>query len=170
MHATLTWVDQVRRVIPSAVVQSILQNVNVFMGNATMLVELASGIFNGHSGVSARSPEQTQLMLSVAGVVQKGTELFGSINATEFHSAFVTGQSAIQSFVRLSQSVDHQKVAKLVDSASDILGAADTEHIVAVISELSRGASELIRRFSRPGTGGGIRLSLPMEDLLSIKK
>jgi hypothetical protein len=90
--------------------------------------------------------------------LQKGAELLGSISAAEFHDAFLTAHAAVQSVVRVSQNISNEKFSRVIDSAADILGAAESEHIVAVISDLTKGASEVLRRF----TGGeGVRVSMP---------
>jgi len=60
---------------------------------------------------------------------------------------------------KLSQNISQERVNRIVESASDILGAAEATHIVGVISELVKGASDVIHRFAQPG---GIRLSLPL--------
>ena len=162
VHAMMAWVDQVRRGVPSESVQTIVHNVNKLVGNATLFVEMATAVF----GVSKDETKETRARLinSASSVFAKTSELINSVSTAEFHAAFETGHAAVQAVVRLSQSIDPAKVGKLVDSASDIMGAADTAHIVTVISDLSRGASEIIHRLSRPG---GLRLSLPMEELMS---
>lgn len=160
-HATIVWLDQVRRNVSPDQVSSIISNVNRLVGNATLLIEMFAGVLAPNGG-SAQGRER--FMGSATNILTKGSELLNSVTPTEFHSAFETGHAAVQSFVRLSQSVDHAKVAKLVDSASVILGDVDANHVVSVISELSRGAIDIIKRFSRPG---GLRLSLPVEELMS---
>jgi hypothetical protein len=57
-------------------------------------------------------------------------------------------------------AVDATKLAKLIDTASDICESADSEHIVHTLAELSNGVLEAVRRFTQP-IGGGINFSFP---------
>jgi hypothetical protein len=150
----------VRRGITPETLHAVANNVNSLVGNATMFIDMISSAFTSKkSGASLRG--ENEMMHSAGGLLQKGTELLGAISADEFHQAFTTTHSAIQSFVRLSKDVSHEKITRIVDSAADILGAADAEHIVTVISDLTKGVSSVIHRFSEPGAG--LRLSLPIE-------
>ena len=148
-----------RKGIDPKTIQAVLNNVDALVGNATMVIEMVNAVFS-KSGKAARGETQ-QVMDSAGGLLKKGTELLGSISANEFHEAFNSAHDAVQSFVRMSKNVSPEKINRIVDSAADILGAADAEHIVSVISDLTKGASSVIHRFSDPGAG--LRLSLPIE-------
>lgn len=158
VHSITAWVDQVRRGIPPATLHAILNNANTFIGNATLFVEIVGAVFNSEKGTAA-TPGKRELFTGAGSFLKKGAELITSISPAEFHEAFITTHSAVKSFVRLSENVSHEKVNKIVDSVSDILSAADSSHIVTVISDLTKGVSEVIHRFAQPG---GLRLSLPV--------
>jgi hypothetical protein len=165
-HSTVAWIDQVRRGITPETLHGVVNNVNALVSNATMFLDMVTAIFVRKSSQSARSTEN-QMLHSASGLMEKGAELLGSISSAEFHDAFSTTHMAIQSFVKASKNVSPEKVSRIVDSAADILGAADSEHIVAVISELTKGASDVIKRFSDPA-GAGLRLSLPIYSPVSL--
>ena len=71
---------------------------------------------------------------------------------------------------KLSQNISQERVNRIVESASDILGAVESEHIVSVIGNLVKGATQVIERFTQPfGAGGSVlvhaepaRVSLPV--------
>jgi len=65
----------------------------------------------------------------------------------------------MKSMAKLSHNISQERVNRIVESASDILGAVESEHIVATIGNLVKGATEIISRFTQPG---GIRVSLPV--------
>ncbi len=60
---------------------------------------------------------------------------------------------------KLSQNISQERVNRIIVSASDILGAVESEHIVSVIGKLVAGATEVINRFTQ---SGGVRISLPI--------
>jgi hypothetical protein len=81
------------------------------------------------------------------------------VSPGEFHAAFASGHEAVQTMAKLSQNISQERVNRIIESASDILGAADSTHVVTVIAELVKGATDVLHRFAQPG---GIRLSLPV--------
>lgn len=162
-HAMVQWADQVVKAIPPATVRTLVASAERLLGNATLLVEVFTAAFalppSSPSSPAKRSTEQEQMVNGLATMVRRGAELISTVSGAEFHSAFTTVHTALQSFVRVSERVDPERVGKIVNSASDILGAADSEHIIKTMSELSRGAADVIHRLSNPG---GLRVSLPL--------
>ena len=163
-HAMVLWADQVVKAVPPATIRTLVTNAERLLGNATLLVEIFSAAFalppsSSPSSQAKRSTEQEQMVSGLATMVKRGAELISTVSGAEFHSAFTTVHGALQSFVRVSERVDPERVGKIVNSASDILGAADSEHIIKTVSELSRGAADVIHRLSNPG---GLRVSLPL--------
>lgn len=90
----------------------------------------------------------------------KGAELMGTVSPTEFHEAFASTHAAVQSMAKLSQNLDQQRVNRIVESASDILGSVESEHIILVVGNLVKGATEVLNRFTH---AGGLRVSLPVD-------
>lgn len=163
-HAMVQWADQVVKAVPPATVRTLVASAERLLGNATLLVEVFTAAFalppsSSPSSQAKRSTEQEQMVNGLATMVRRGAELISTVSGAEFHSAFTTVHTALQSFVRVSERVDPERVGKIVNSASDILGAADSEHIIKTVSELSRGAADVIHRLSNPG---GLRVSLPL--------
>lgn len=159
IHETVVWVDKVLKGIPANSIQSIMHNADLFIGNATLFVEVVTSVFNPQSGAAKRSLDDTLLVAGAGNFLKKSAELINSISPDEFHQTFITVQSAIDIFVRLSRDIDSQKINSIVKSTSDILSAADSSHIVDTISKLSNGAFDVIHRFSQPD---GLRVSLPV--------
>jgi hypothetical protein len=51
---------------------------------------------------------------------------------------------------KISQNISQERVSRIVESASDILGSVESEHIVAVIGNLVKGATQIMDRFTQP--------------------
>ena len=157
VHGIATWVDGVRRHLSPETMASLVTKLDTFLGNVTTLVELVDLMMMPPSSSSGKraAPASTPSG-GVAEFLKSGSRLMGAIDPAEFREAFVSGHKALRSVADL----DRAKMRTIVDSASDILSAADSSHIVNVISDMTARATEVLKRFSSPS--GGIRLSLPM--------
>ena len=89
----------------------------------------------------------------------KNTPL-STVSPGEFHEAFASTHEAVQSMAKLSKNISQERVNRIVESASDILGSVESEHIISVIGNLVKGVTEVMHRFTQPG---GLRLSLPVD-------
>lgn len=140
VHGMVTWADAVRMRIDPAVAASLVAKVDAFLGNTTLLVELMDAFL---------APES-------AGQASRGIELLRAVDPEDVRSILHNGNAALKSVA----SLDREKVGRLVDRAADILGAADSSHVVSVITRVTQKVSQALDRFLRPG--GGVRLSLPL--------
>jgi len=171
-HAVMLWVNQLRSELPPDVLEKLIKNAGSLVGNANNILGSVQAAFDAPN----ESERHRAILGNAALFFAKSAELLSTVSPAEFHVAFSAGNEALQAMARLSQNLDHARVNRIVESASDILGSADSAHIVSVIAELAKGASDVIHRFARPG---GLRLSLPIggdsasagiEDAKEIKK
>lgn len=154
-HAMMLWFNTLRSELPPDVLEKLIKNAGSLVGNANTMMGAVQGLFDAPS-----SDRHRAMIGNAAMFFAKGAELLSTVSPTEFHEAFASGHEAVQTMAKLSQNISHDRVNRIIESASDILGSADATHVVSVIADLVKGANDLIRRFTQPG---GIRLSLPLE-------
>jgi len=149
VHAMMLWASDLKAGIPPETIQQLVKNADKLVGNVTSVVGTVKGLFDSLSGDS--NNERHRAMVSNAALFfAKGAELLGTVSPDEFHSTFKATHEAIQSMAKLSQNISQERVNRIVESVSDILGAVESEHIVSVTGNLVRGATEVIERFTRP--------------------
>ena len=73
-----------------------------------------------------------------------------TVSPDEFHATFKATHEAIQSMAKLSQNISQERVNRIVESASDILGSVESTHIVSVVGKLVQGATVIMERLTHP--------------------
>jgi hypothetical protein len=160
MHAMMLWANEIRASIPPGVLEAMVKNANLVVGNVTTMIGAVGGMFDGLGGADTGAKERHRALVGNAALFfAKGAELLSTVSPGEFHAAFASGHEALQSMSKLSQNISQDRVNRIIESASDILSSANSTHIVTVIAELVKGANDVLHRFAQPG---GIRLSLPL--------
>jgi len=156
-HAMMVWLNELRSGLPPDTIQLMVKNANSLVANGASMVGTVKGLFDE---LGATDKERHRAMMGNAALFfAKSAELLATVSPGEFHAAFASGHEAVQTMARLSQNISHDRVNRIIESASDILGAADSAHVVTVIADLVKGATEIVHRFAQPG---GLRISLPV--------
>lgn len=163
----MQWADRVAQGVDSRTVATIANNVNTFVGNATMFVEVLTGVFGvkkeasgGGGGGGLSAEKRDRLVESTSTLLTKISDLIHSVEPKEFHDLFIATSEAVTRVINITRSVEDDRLRKIVESTSDLLSAADTEHVVGVLANLTRGATDMMHRLSQPA---GLRVSLPLD-------
>ena len=150
-HGILAWANDLKNRVSPAMIGSLVGNITTVMYNVNSMFIPAAG--------ETHQQRSNELIGNAALVVQKIGTLVNTITPAEFHAAFMQGQSALGEATKLITTVNHQPVAEMMQKISDVLGAADSEHIIQSITNTSKGLNEVIDRFTHDG---GISISLPI--------
>lgn len=130
-------------------IQQLVKNADKLVGNVTSVVGTVKGMFDSLGG--GETTERHRAMVSNAALFfARGAELLGTVSPDEFHSTFKATHDAIQSMAKLSQNISQERVNRIVESASDILGSVESTHIVSVVGKLVQGATQVIERLTHP--------------------
>jgi hypothetical protein len=163
-HNLMQWADRVTQGVDSRTVTTIANNVNTFVGNATLFVEVLTSVFgvkNAQTTTNGLSAEKRdRLVESTSTLLTKISDLIHAVKPDEFHGFFMASSEAVTRVVDITRSVENDRLRKIVESTSDLLSAADTEHVVGVLANLTRGATDMMHRLSQPA---GLRVSLPLD-------
>ncbi len=162
-HNLIQWADRVAQGVDSRTVSTIANNVNTFVGNATMFVEVLTSVFGVKkeaSGGGLSAEKRDRLVESTSTLLTKISDLIHSVEPKEFHDLFIATSEAVTRVINITRSVEDDRLRKIVESTSDLLSAADTEHVVGVLANLTRGATDMMHRLSQPA---GLRVSLPLD-------
>lgn len=158
VHAMMLWVNDLKSGLPTETVQQLVKNANTLVGNVSAVVGTVGAMFDGMG--SDNKARHLTMVNNAALFFAKGAELLGTVSPGEFHEAFASTNEAVQSMAKLSKNISQERLNRIVESASDILGAVESEHIISVIGNLVKGVNEVLHRFTQPG---GLRLSLPVD-------
>jgi len=170
MHATIAWMNELRSGLSPTELQLMLKNANTIVSNVARISELFGSLGGGGGGgsvssttgtsvnvttlrqknSSAKEEKEADLMDKMGTFINKGSQLIGSVSADEFHGTVLAFKSGLETVVRVSQNVSSAKVNEIVDKVSDILAAAESEHVIETISRVTKGVIEIIDRINQP--------------------
>jgi hypothetical protein len=149
VHSTVLYVNSLKTGIPPETIQHLVKNADTLVGNVSSVVGAVKAMFDSFG--QGENVERHRTMVNNAALFfAKGAELLSTVSPGEFHATFAATHEAIQSMAKLSQNISQDRVNRIVESASDILGSVESEHIVAVVGKLVKGATDIIERFTQP--------------------
>jgi len=161
-HNMMVWAEGVTRQVETNEIKTIVRNVDRLVGNVTTFVEIITAAFTPTPNTMAKSKkDQTDRVLeSARGLLFKTVDLLSELKAADVRDMFLSVKRGVDSVNDITKKVKGDTVAKILTNAAEVLASAESEHVVDVISRISKGALEIIDRFKQ---SEGIRISIPLD-------
>lgn len=164
-HAMMVWAETITKQVPTGDVNTIVRNVDRLVGNVTMFVEIITAAFTPTTPSKSTKRDQTDRMLeSARGLMFRTVELLSALKPSNISDMFASVKRSVDSVNALAEKIPGETVSKIVENTGRILASAESEHVVDVISRISKGALDIIDRFKQ---SEGIRISLPMDHAIA---
>lgn len=161
-HAMMAWAETITKQVSTNDVQTIVRNVDKLVGNVTVFVQMITSAFTPAPDTMAKGKrDQTDRMLeSARGLMFRSVELLSALKPSNISDMFASVKRSVDSVNAIAEHVKGETVSKILANTAEILASAESEHVVDVISRISKGALDIIDRFKQ---SEGIRISLPLD-------
>jgi len=161
-HAMMAWAETITKQVPTNDVQTIVRNVDKLVGNVTVFVQMITAVFTPAPDTMAKGKrDQTDRMLeSARGLMFRSVELLSALKPSNISDMFASVKRSVDSVNAIASHIKGETVSKILANTAEILASAESEHVVDVISRISKGALDIIDRFKQ---SEGIRISLPLD-------
>jgi hypothetical protein len=160
-HAMMAWAETITKQVPTNDVQTIVRNVDKLVGNVTVFVQMITAAFTPAPDTMAKGKrDQTDRMLeSVRGLMFRTVDLLSALKPSNISDMFASVKRSVDSVNAIASHIKGETVSKILANTAEILASAESEHVVDVISRISKGGLDIIDRFKQ---SEGIRISLPL--------